>query len=308
MSEDQDFGAFLRQARERRGITLRQIADRTKISVLALEALERNDISRLPGGIFSRSFVRAYAQEAGLEAEDTVRRFVARFPQASMEESPEPYEPNPERITVDEPPSFGGGWRALGWALPILLVIAYFGFGGRVPFLREKPAPAAPAVSEAPQVPPPPPARQAPETSAPSVPEEEPATGNLPVPAIQPAAGEKLPGGAEATTAAQAQGSGQAPAGANAPPAEGILRLTLAPREDCWVRVESGGEALFSGLMRGGERRDVEVKGDAMLTVGNAGVFDFAVNGLPGRSLGNPGQVSKVRIGPANFQDYVQGR
>ena len=48
------FGQMLREARERRGISLRQIANATKISVGVLEALERNDISKLPGGIFGR--------------------------------------------------------------------------------------------------------------------------------------------------------------------------------------------------------------------------------------------------------------
>jgi len=59
------FGGKLRDARESRGVSLRQIANATKISVAALEALERNDISRLPGGIFSRAFVRSYASEVG---------------------------------------------------------------------------------------------------------------------------------------------------------------------------------------------------------------------------------------------------
>src|SRR5688500_8929729 len=74
-----DFGGKLRQARERRGISLRQIAASTKISVAALEALERNDVSKLPGGIFSRSFVRSYAAEVGLDPEETVNEFLERF-------------------------------------------------------------------------------------------------------------------------------------------------------------------------------------------------------------------------------------
>ena len=67
-----DFGTALREARERRGITLRQIADHTKISIASLEALERSDASRLPGGIFARSFVRSYAAEVGLDPDATV--------------------------------------------------------------------------------------------------------------------------------------------------------------------------------------------------------------------------------------------
>ena len=74
-----DFGSRLREARERRGITLRQIANATKISVGVLDALERNDISRLPGGIFGRAFVRSYAVEVGLDPEATIRDFMAHL-------------------------------------------------------------------------------------------------------------------------------------------------------------------------------------------------------------------------------------
>ncbi len=81
---DPDFGARMRRTREARGISLRQIADTTKLSVGALEALERNDVARLPGGIFSRAFVRAYAEEVGLDPEATVREFLTRFPIESV--------------------------------------------------------------------------------------------------------------------------------------------------------------------------------------------------------------------------------
>jgi cytoskeletal protein RodZ len=79
-----DFGAMLRDARQRRGVSLRVIADTTKISVRALEALERNDISQLPGGIFSRAFVRSYAVEVGLDPEQTIAEFITQFPEDSV--------------------------------------------------------------------------------------------------------------------------------------------------------------------------------------------------------------------------------
>src|ERR1051325_8286143 len=79
-----DFGARMRHAREQRGVSLRQIANATKITVSALEALERNDISRLPGGIFTRAFVRSYASEVGLDPEETIRDFIAQFPHDSV--------------------------------------------------------------------------------------------------------------------------------------------------------------------------------------------------------------------------------
>jgi cytoskeletal protein RodZ len=79
-----DFGGKLRLARERRGISLRQIAASTKISIAVLEALERNDISKLPGGIFSRGFVRSYAIEVGLDPDATVHEFLEKFQAAPV--------------------------------------------------------------------------------------------------------------------------------------------------------------------------------------------------------------------------------
>ena len=75
---------MLKAAREQRGVSLRQISNKTKIPVAALEALEHNDISRLPGGLFSRAFVRSYALEVGLDPDQTIDKFVARFPEVSV--------------------------------------------------------------------------------------------------------------------------------------------------------------------------------------------------------------------------------
>jgi cytoskeletal protein RodZ len=74
-----DFGRTLREARERKGVSLRQIANTTKISIGMLDALERNDVSRLPGGVFSRAFVRSYACEVGLDPDSTLKDFAAQF-------------------------------------------------------------------------------------------------------------------------------------------------------------------------------------------------------------------------------------
>jgi cytoskeletal protein RodZ len=79
-----DFGSRMQHIREERGVTLREIAHATKLSVSALEALERNDTSRLPGGIFSRAFVRSYAAEIGVDPEQTVREFLSQFPHESV--------------------------------------------------------------------------------------------------------------------------------------------------------------------------------------------------------------------------------
>ncbi len=77
---DSSFGDRLRLQRERRQIALSTIADQTKIKLSLLEALERDDLSHWPLGIFGRSYIRAYAQAVGLDPAATVREFVERHP------------------------------------------------------------------------------------------------------------------------------------------------------------------------------------------------------------------------------------
>lgn len=78
---NESFGARLRRQRERQHITLGQIAASTKIQASLFEGLERNDVSRWPGGIFRRSFIRAYAEAVGLNADQICREFLERFPE-----------------------------------------------------------------------------------------------------------------------------------------------------------------------------------------------------------------------------------
>jgi cytoskeletal protein RodZ len=113
-----DFGEKMKRLREERGVALRDIADTTKISVSALEALERNDISRLPGGIFSRGFVRAYAEQIGADPEKAVREFIARFPHDSVTDG-SPYVTSHDIDT--DPPSHTGRLMLIG--VPVLLVV-----------------------------------------------------------------------------------------------------------------------------------------------------------------------------------------
>ena len=112
------FGARLKAAREARGIALRDVAATTKISVAALDALERDDPSRLPGGIFSRSFVRAYASEVGLDPEATVREFAERFP-----DTVQPLRNVADLVPAPEPGSGTSWWRGLVAALVLVVAV-----------------------------------------------------------------------------------------------------------------------------------------------------------------------------------------
>jgi cytoskeleton protein RodZ len=69
------FGERLRSEREARGIGLEEIAAATKISARYLDALERDDFEHLPGDVFTKGFVRAYAEHIGLAPEDLVEGF-----------------------------------------------------------------------------------------------------------------------------------------------------------------------------------------------------------------------------------------
>jgi transcriptional regulator with XRE-family HTH domain len=80
---EESFGRRLRRERERRQIALSSISANTKISVTLLQALERDDVSRWPGGIFRRAFIRAYADGIGLDPDDLTREFLERFPDPS---------------------------------------------------------------------------------------------------------------------------------------------------------------------------------------------------------------------------------
>ncbi len=75
------FGARLRQRREEQGIALITIAEQTKIKLSLLQALEQDDVSHWPSGIFRRAFVRAYAHAVGLDPDAIVREFLELHPE-----------------------------------------------------------------------------------------------------------------------------------------------------------------------------------------------------------------------------------
>ena len=74
------FGARLRERREQQQVALSTIAEQTKIKVALLEALERDDVSHWPSGIFRRAFIRAYAHAIGLDPDATLREFLELYP------------------------------------------------------------------------------------------------------------------------------------------------------------------------------------------------------------------------------------
>jgi hypothetical protein len=138
-----DVGAALRDARERRGLTLRRLADVTKISQTILRAIEENRIADLPPEVYARGFVRAYAREVGMDPAEIVERYVSQFADRTpaVAPPPPPAEGGPPPLT--EP---GGAERfrlvAIGMAVLLAAVAASF-------LLADRPSPSERPASEA---------------------------------------------------------------------------------------------------------------------------------------------------------------
>ena len=79
VSERRAFGDRARRQRERKGVTLDAIAKATKVPASLFAALERGDCSRWPAGVYSRAYVRAYAEAVGLDPNEAVEDFTAAF-------------------------------------------------------------------------------------------------------------------------------------------------------------------------------------------------------------------------------------
>lgn len=258
-----DFGGQLRLARERRGLSLRQIAASTKISVAALEALERNDTSKLPGGIFSRAFVRSYAAEVGLDPDKTVREFLERFEQQQAETE-----------TVRQPPltdaesQFDSQQRMAGVVLR--LVVVSVGLIGVILYftLRSRPSP--------------------------------PAGEPVPAEAAVPSPEAAQPGAAPGTPPVLPHAASRAPSPSASEPASQSRDLTLElhPTAECWVSLTVDGTRVFSRIMQAGEREHATVRREAVVEVGNAGAFAYSINGKEGPPLGTAGQVKTLRVTP----------
>ena len=262
---EEDFGAHLRRARERRGISLRQIAVATKISMNALEALERNDAARLPGGIFSRAFVRSYAVEVGLDPEQTVREFLARFPNDTTQSTGSSSSPDDEEAFENRQRVMSTTLWLIMVSIPIAALLIYFSLTAED---SSSPPPQA-GVTEA-------------------------GTMGGPAPPVLPSGRAEVTAGSVATATA--------PTMATAP--DGLL-VELRPSGPCWIAATVDGRPLEARVFQPGERAVQRVRRELVLHVGDASNFAFTINNEPGRRLGGAGQVVHVRIDLQNYATFL---
>lgn len=121
-----DPAARLRQAREEKGLSYRQLAEATKLSVRAIELLERDCLSGLPDGIYRRSIIRAVAREVGLNPEQLLAEFTSLHPD-DLPTMPSCAIAEPQATT-----SFNKVLTLVSTVLPLAAGILYFA----VPMMR----------------------------------------------------------------------------------------------------------------------------------------------------------------------------
>jgi cytoskeleton protein RodZ len=115
------FGTELREERERRGVDLSAIAERTKVSERYLRALEEDNHGQLPGGIFNKGIVRGYCQQLELDEQEWLDRFNASFEPVVAEPDWDTFAENVKRNR-----QIAGASRRRWWgvALMVLALIA----------------------------------------------------------------------------------------------------------------------------------------------------------------------------------------
>jgi cytoskeletal protein RodZ len=277
-------GETLRRERLRRNLELGQISDHLKISSRMLAAIEEEKFDRLPGGVFSRSFVRQYARYLGLDDDAIASRLEQMLEPISDDPLPvEPVRP-PASVPIQVPRV--DNWEAVGgrrfsWRSPLtalgMVVVAMLGCAGVYAWWTRA---RRPAVAHEQSAPPAAPVRRAaavPETTprpvvsaAPvSSPDSANAASLLPQPELNP----------------------------NAP-----VRVQMTAEEPVWVSVKSDGKYLFSGVLEANQSRSVDANDTVLLLLGNAGGVSILLNGKPIGSLGPKGQVRNVQFTSGGFE------
>ncbi|HEX7681841.1 MAG TPA: RodZ domain-containing protein [Thermoanaerobaculia bacterium] len=259
VSELASFGEELRREREIRGISLKEIADATKISKRFLEAIERNDHKTLPAPVFTRGFVREYARYLGLNAEEMVNRYnFAAVGDDRIEQSS-----HLERLTTPQvsplpgkkqsqkgiPPAYARVDRNV--YILILVVVALAG----VSYWALKHRRESRLANEE---------HLAVETKA------------APAPAPPPVAAPQT-----ASTSTQPE---------TTPPARLVLNIEVTGRS--WVKLDADGETVIDDELGRGFHRSIEAKDVFRFrTIGNAAGVTLTLNDLPVPALGRAGQV-----------------
>jgi cytoskeleton protein RodZ len=290
------FGEKLKLEREKRKITLEQISSTTKIGTRMLQALEEEKFSQLPGGIFNKGFVRAYARTLGLDEDQAV----ADYLEASGDGPPVQVEPvsrdNARAHAVREPENGRLEIRAeiasrqLPWGiLAVVLLIIALGLSlwnyhrREQERLANQPKPLQHAAAQ---------------TSDQSVsPTGARSSAPQPAPASEPVNSSASPAASSAEQSPAGSSQSQATTTA-ATAASGEFVVVIQARDESWLSVFVDGKPAGSETVEAGNVRSYHARERITVKAGNAGALDFRLNGKALSVGGDPGEVRTVTIGP----------
>jgi cytoskeleton protein RodZ len=287
------FGDKLKRERQMRGVTLDEISESTKIARRHLEALEKEDFASLPGGVFNKGFVRAYARFIGIDEDQSVADYAAVANEAPPPEDQFPLEihdkPNRElNPRNSELPLIGS---------VVLLVLVVAGYVA----LRANRHPSAAVLPVASA------ASQPEDSGSRAESPEQPATRSS-----RPVSANAAPPLAGAERRVAANGSlpaKQVPAiAANVKKAPDALSNPAIPqhsffvvikaKEDAWISVVADGHRVSHGILKADKQRFIRAGKQILLTTGNAGGIDVSFNGKPLGSIGDEREARTLLFTP----------
>ncbi len=271
-------GERLREARERQKVSLHAIAEKTNVSARFLEAIEKGQFDKLPGGIFTRGFIRSYAVQVGLDPDAIVAQFLADEPSQRDDDIDEAPRPSREGAPVA---------TMLLVAVGVIAAVLLLVYVLRPDWIGIRSAPVRESTSAEVR-----PSSDAPVASLPETP-ASPAPVAVPISDVPAQDGSAQPG-----TSGPSQGTSTA----DAPMSP--LRLVIAPTGRCWVQVSADGQMRVAREVSAGERITVDASDRLSITVGDAGSFAYELNGRPGTSLGTAGRVARATIVPSTVAQF----
>lgn len=255
------FGAALKRAREAQGISIGDMAARSRLSVQQVRALESERTAELPEPVYVRAFIRGVASVLGLEPDPLVADYTARYGAASVGVLPDH---DPAKETVVRASGRRTGLKAAVVAIAAVLVCAagWYAWSSMSDGAETQPAAETPVVDVPESVE----AAPAPEQAAADQTAQEKT-------AAEQAAAEKA--AAEKAAAEKARAQSQAAA-------TGERRVTLSTSGACWVQILlPNGRSFFAKEMAEGGSETLNVPVGARVTVGNASVMTLTVDGRP---------------------------
>ncbi|MGB3395971.1 MAG: RodZ domain-containing protein [Nitrospira sp.] len=303
-------GEFFRQVRETKGLTIDEVASKTRIRTDFVKALEEGNFAKLPDQVFARGFVRSYARSLGLDEEDAIHRF-AQSAGAFYEKQGER-----ERLRqrqVEEERRRKANRKAVGIAIAVAIATLVFLLsreqsstlvrrsGSDTPPLSKKSAPFVKDARDAPrqglELPPPiaAPAKPVEPMAVPPKSVQEKAAAAVPPPPAAPVKATSVQSpeqvAAQPSSFAGSDGplaglSVDGPAGPDGP-----LVLDLDATELSWVVVQVDSGSPQEALLRPGEKAQWKAQDQFMVTLGNAGGVRAELNGKPQKPFGPSGKV-----------------